>query len=49
MMAGFTRGRGAVFNAASCEWVSGLIHRDVFTERITRNVLERFTSSGASW
>jgi hypothetical protein len=42
MVASFERGGGSVFNAASCEWVSGLIGRDPFTERITRNVLERF-------
>ncbi|NED08246.1 hypothetical protein G3I55_42200 [Streptomyces sp. SID6648] len=34
---------GTVFNAGTCEWVSGLIHRDPFTERITHNVLRRFT------
>jgi len=45
MMAAFERGRGSVFNAGTCEWVSGLIHRDIFTERITRNVLDRFARS----
>lgn len=43
MMASFERGRGGAFNAGTCEWVSGLIHRDFFTERITRNVLDRFS------
>jgi hypothetical protein len=42
MIGAFTRGAGTVFNAGTCEWVSGLIHRDPFTERITRNVLHRF-------
>jgi hypothetical protein len=42
MVANFTRGAGEVFNAGSTEWVNGLIHHDLFTERITRNVLERF-------
>jgi len=42
MIGVFTRGAGTVFNAGTCEWVSGLIHRDPFTERITHNVLRRF-------
>ena len=46
MIAAFSRGAGHVFNAGSAEWVSGLIHRDWFTEQITRNVLDRFTSPG---
>lgn len=41
MMASFARGRGEVFNAATCEWVAGLIGGDVFTEQITHNVLTR--------
>ncbi|MER5686347.1 N,N-dimethylformamidase beta subunit family domain-containing protein [Streptomyces sp. NPDC002205] len=44
MIATFSRGSGTVFNAGSCEWVNGLIHRDPFTERITRNVLDRFAT-----
>ncbi|KAM0082291.1 hypothetical protein ACKRZS_005547 [Fusarium odoratissimum] len=43
MVASFTREDGEVFCAGSCEWVSGLIHKDVFTEIITRNVLDKFT------
>ena len=43
MMATFTRGAGAVFNAGTTEWVNGLIHRDPFTEQITRNVLDRLS------
>ncbi|GHE66289.1 N,N-dimethylformamidase beta subunit family domain-containing protein [Streptomyces capitiformicae] len=42
MVAAFTRGAGQVFNAGTTEWVSGLIHRDPFTEQITHNVLRRF-------
>jgi hypothetical protein len=42
MVACFERGQGTVFNAASCEWVAGLIARDPFVERLTRNVLDRF-------
>jgi hypothetical protein len=44
MMVTFTRGRGTVFHAGSCEWVAGLKRRDAATERVTRNVLDRFTS-----
>jgi hypothetical protein len=43
MMVTFTRGRGAVFNAGASQWVAGLIHGDWFVERITRNVLDRFS------
>ena len=32
-------GRGAVFNAGSCEWVNGLIMREPTVERVTRTVL----------
>jgi hypothetical protein len=38
-MAEYRRGRGAVFNAGSCEWVAGLIARDAAVEQVTRNVL----------
>jgi hypothetical protein len=41
MMAEYRRGRGVVFNAASCEWVAGLIARDPQVEQVTRNVLKR--------
>jgi hypothetical protein len=42
MMVNFRRGKGEVFTAGSCEWVAGLIDRDPFVERITRNVLDRY-------
>lgn len=42
MIAHFRRGKGQVFNAASCEWVNGLRLREPVTETITRNVLARF-------
>ncbi|MEZ5775980.1 MAG: DUF6605 domain-containing protein [Hyphomicrobiaceae bacterium] len=42
MIVSFARGRGEVFTAGTCEWVAGLIDRDPFVERITRNVLDRF-------
>ena len=38
-MAEYRRGRGAVFNAGSCEWVNGLIVGEPTVERVTRNVL----------
>ena len=38
------RGRGEVFTAGTCEWVMGLTRRDVQVERVTRNVLDRFTA-----
>ncbi len=43
-MAVFSRDGGTVFNAGSCEWVNGLRLREPFTEKITRNVLNRFTA-----
>ena len=43
-MVTFTRGKGTVFNCGSTEWVFGLRGRDLFVERITRNVLDRLGS-----
>jgi hypothetical protein len=48
MIASFTRGAGEVFNAGGAEWVSGLTHRDWYVERITRNVLDRFSGNDRS-
>jgi hypothetical protein len=42
MIVHFSRGAGEVFTAGTCEWVSGLIDREFYTERITKNVLNRF-------
>jgi hypothetical protein len=42
MVAAFTRGKGEVFNAGTCEWVVGLKLGCAMTGRITRNVLDRF-------
>lgn len=42
MVAVFRNGKGMVFNGGCAEWVSGLMHRDYFVERVTRNVLDRF-------
>ena len=43
MIVTFTRGKGTVFHAGSCEWVAGLKFKDYCTETITRNVPNRFT------
>jgi hypothetical protein len=45
MVVHMTRGRGEVVCAATCEWVMGLKRGDVFTQQITRNVLDRFTAA----
>ncbi len=44
VMVHWPRGKGEVFNAATCEWVMGLKRGDRQVEQITRNVLNRFTS-----
>ncbi|WP_051253070.1 N,N-dimethylformamidase beta subunit family domain-containing protein [Rhodococcus erythropolis] len=49
MVATHQRGLGTVFNAGTTEWVSGLIHRDPFTERITANVLNLFAAQLSSF
>ena len=38
-MAEYRRGKGAVFNAGSCEWVAGLIAQERPVEQVTRNIL----------
>jgi len=43
MVVNFKRGRGEIFNAGTCEWVSGLIKHDDMTMFVTRNVLNKFT------
>jgi hypothetical protein len=42
MIVSMRRGQGEVFTAGSCEWVMGLTLGDAQTERVTRNVLDRF-------
>ena len=42
MIAHYRRGEGEVLNAASCNWVAGLIAGDPLVERVTKNVLDRF-------
>jgi hypothetical protein len=42
MIVNFSRGRGEVFHAGSCEWVAALLRRDPMVERVTANVLGRY-------
>lgn len=42
MIVNFTRGKGEVFHAGSCEWVAGLLRQVSMVERVTRNVLDRY-------
>ncbi|MCV2868667.1 hypothetical protein OEW28_08505 [Defluviimonas sp. WL0002] len=42
VMIHWKRGQGEVFNAATCEWVAGLLRRDPQVTRISKNVLDRF-------
>ena len=42
MIVSWKRGEGEIFNAATCEWVAGLIQGDRQVEQITRNVLDKF-------
>jgi hypothetical protein len=44
VMVHMTRGKGEVLTAATCDWVMGLTRREPYTERITRNILDRFSS-----
>jgi hypothetical protein len=45
VMIHWARGKGEIFNAATCEWVAGLIRRDTQVEQVTRNVLRRFAKN----
>ena len=45
MIGHYRRGAGDVLNAASCNWVAGLIARDPLVERVTANILTRFTEA----
>lgn len=38
-MVSFTREKGEVFCAGTCEWVAGLINKDDLVSIITKNVL----------
>lgn len=42
VMIHWQKGRGEVFNAATCEWVMGLVRREKQVMRVTCNVLDRF-------
>ena len=43
MVVHFSKGKGEVFTAGTCEWVMGLTRHDFQVEQVTRNVLRRFT------
>jgi hypothetical protein len=45
MIAHYKRGAGEVLNAASCNWIAGLIAGDTLVERVTRNALDRFAGA----
>ena len=45
MIVNFSRGKGEVFHAGSCEWVAGLIRRDAMVELVTKNVLDRYAAA----
>ena len=38
-MVEYRRGKGAVYNAGSCEWVAGLIGQDPVVARVTKRIL----------
>lgn len=42
MIVHFTKGKGEVFHAGTCDWIMGLTRRDAMVEQVTRNVLNRF-------
>ncbi|MEP9373577.1 N,N-dimethylformamidase beta subunit family domain-containing protein [Mesorhizobium sp. KR1-2] len=42
MIVNFSRGKGEVFHAGSCEWVAALKRRDAMVERVTANVLDKY-------
>jgi hypothetical protein len=46
MIVNFSRGKGEVFHAGTCEWVGGLKRRDAMVERVTANVLDRYLGKG---
>ncbi|WP_368412654.1 N,N-dimethylformamidase beta subunit family domain-containing protein [Dongia sp.] len=46
MIATFRKGKGSVFNAASSDWVHGLMCRDTAVEIVTRNALGRALRAG---
>ena len=42
MIVNFSRGRGEVFHAGTCDWIMGLTRGDEMVMQVTRNVLNRF-------
>ncbi|MEX0339944.1 MAG: N,N-dimethylformamidase beta subunit family domain-containing protein [Arenibacterium sp.] len=49
MIVSWQRGKGQIFTAATCEWVAGLIRRDVQVGQVTRNVLDRFEKRAGTY
>ena len=47
MIIHWPKGKGEVFCAATCEWVTGLIRCDAQVDQIARNVLDRFATRDA--
>ncbi|WP_274628763.1 N,N-dimethylformamidase beta subunit family domain-containing protein [Arvimicrobium flavum] len=48
MIVNFSKGKGEVFHAGTCEWVAGLLRKDAMVEKVTRNVLDRYLGSSNS-
>ncbi|MXN52752.1 hypothetical protein GR158_16655 [Shinella sp. AETb1-6] len=42
MIVHWSKGKGEIFTAATCEWVAGLARGDMQVQTVTRNVLDRF-------
>lgn len=42
MIVNFSRCKGEVFHAGSCEWVAGLLRQDPMIEKVTANVIDRY-------
>lgn len=42
MIVNFSKGKGEVFHAGTCDWIMGLSRNDAMVEQVTRNVLNRY-------
>ena len=42
MIVNFSRGKGEVFHAGTCDWIMGLARNDPMVIQVTRNVLDRY-------
>lgn len=45
MIVNFKMGKGEVFHAGSCEWITGLLRNDPMIQKVTANVLNRYLKS----